>query len=162
MSGTWPDLERLVRLLNEADSFTTALGAWTGTPVDVATEEPAHEGPADRDGRRSLGVTSAVPVQHRSVRMHSAGRTIATATAQVAVHSALISAPVRRALRERDSHLGELLRPRSRVALRITRLEPGPTGDPSRPVLAVYARLDVHGSPVALVRENVHEAALRT
>jgi chorismate-pyruvate lyase len=160
-SGTWPDLERLVRLLRAADSFTAALGAWTGAPVTVTAEEPAHEAPADPDGVRSLGVAPSAPVQHRRVRMRCGGRTIASATAQVAVHSSLISAPVRLALRAPDSHLGELLRPRRRVALRITRLVPGPTGDPARPVLAVDARLDVAGSPVALLRENVHEAALR-
>ena len=56
---------------------------------------------------------------------------------------------------------GDPVRPlnHQRVAMRVTTLGERPAGDPTAPVLAVQARLDVGGTPVAWCEETVYEAA---
>jgi hypothetical protein len=44
------------------------------------------------------------------------------------------------------------------VAVQVTALQERPTADPTTPVLAVQARLDVGGTPVAWCDETIFEA----
>jgi hypothetical protein len=84
---------------------------------------------------------------------------VATARASVAADSPALTPAIRKELHG-GAGLGDLLRPlsRRRVALRVTALRDRPAGDPTTPVLALQARLDVGGTPVAWCEETVYEA----
>jgi hypothetical protein len=84
---------------------------------------------------------------------------VATARSSVAADSPALTPAIRKELHG-GAGLGDLLRPlgRRRVAVRVTGLRERPAGDPTTPVLAVQARLDVGGTPVAWCEETVYEA----
>ena len=167
-ASRWPERDRLTRFVRAADSFTDTLGTWTGCALDVRIVH-RDEGPipdpaaADAFGPHDLhdllDLHAGARVQTRDVRMSCAGLVVADARSWVAVDSPALTPAVRQGLRSGGS-LGDVLRPlrRRRTTVRITVLaaEPGPAAD--TPVLAVQARLDVAGTPVAWCEETVYQA----
>jgi len=93
------------------------------------------------------------------VLMRCSDAIVATARSSVAVNSPALTPAIRNELRG-EASLGNLLRPlqRRRVAIRVTALRERPASDPTVPVLAVQARLDVGGTPVAWCEETIFEA----
>jgi hypothetical protein len=98
-------------------------------------------------------------VQDRSVFMRCGDLVVATARASVAADSPALTPAIRKEIHA-GAGLGDLLRPlhRRRVAVRVTGLRERPAGDPTAPVLAVQARLDVGGTPIAWCEETVYDA----
>ena len=156
---TWPELDRLARFVRAADSLTDTLATWTGRGLDVQIVRRVDRVFPDPAVAEILALHEGAWVQEREVRMLSAGLVVAEARSWVAVDSPALTPAVRLSLRSGGS-LGDLLRPlqRRRTAVRIVVQGTAPTHDPGTPVLAVHARLDVAGTPVAWCEETVHEA----
>jgi len=157
----WPDLDRLARVIRASDSLTDTRVAWTGRGLDVEIVRRVDGACPDPVVADSLALAEGARVQHREVRMWCGGGVLATARSWVAADSPALTPAVREELYNGAS-LGDLLRPlhRRRVAVRVAALRSRRTGDPAAPVLAVAARLDVGGTPVAWCEETILEAVL--
>ena len=155
----WPELDRLIRFVRASDSMTDTLAAWTGRAPAVEIVNRVDGAWPDPMVADSLALHDGARVQDREVRMRCGDLVVATARSWVAADSPALTPAVRTALRSGAS-LGELLRPvnRRRVAIRVTALSERPAGDPASAVLAVEARLDVGGTPVAWCAETIYEA----
>ena len=155
----WPDLDRLARFVRAADSLTDTLAAWAGRGLVVEILSRVDGACPDPLIADSLSLHDGARVQERSVLMRCGDMVVATARSSVAADSAALTPAVRSALRGEGS-LGDLLRPvhRRRVAIQVTALSERPASDPTTPVLAVQARLDVGGTPVAWCEETIFEA----
>lgn len=156
---TWPELDRLARFVRAADSLTDTLAAWTGRGLAVEILGRVDGACPDPLVADALSLHDGARVQERSVLMRSGDVVVAAARSAVAVDSAALTPAIRIALRGGGS-LGELLRPvqRRRVAIQVTALSERPADDPTTPVLAVQAQLDVGGTPVAWCEETIFEA----
>ncbi len=158
-ASPWPDLDRLARFVRVSDSLSDTLATWTGGSLDVeilsrvdgACPAPLVAG--------SLSLHDGARVQERTVLMRCDDAVVAAARSSVAVDSPALPPAIRTELRG-GARLGDLLRPlhRRRVVVRVTVLRARPAGDPTAPVLAVQARLDVGGTPVAWCEETILEA----
>lgn len=155
----WPELDRLARFVRAADSLTDTLATWTGRGLEVQIVRRDDRLFPDPAVAEFLALHEGARVQEREVRMHSGGRVVAEARSWVAVDSAALTPAVRLSLRSGGS-LGELLRPlqRRRTTVRVVPQHTAPTTDPGAPVLAVHARLDVAGTPVAWCEETIFAA----
>jgi len=155
----WPDLDRLARFVRASDSLTDTLATWTGRGLMVEILSRVDGACPDPLVADSLSLHDGARVQERTVLMRCGDAVVATARASVAVDSPALTPAIRTALRGGAS-LGDLLRPlhRRRVAVRVTVLREHPASDPTAPVLAVQARLDVGGTPVAWREETILEA----
>jgi chorismate-pyruvate lyase len=155
----WPELDRLARLVRACDSLTDTLTAWTGRGLAVEIVNRVDAAFPDPMVADSLALHDGARVQDREVRMRCGDLVVATARSWVAADSPALTPAIRTELRG-DGSLGELLRPlrRRRVAVRVATLRDRPAGDPGAPVLAVEARLDVGGTPVAWCEETLLEA----
>jgi chorismate-pyruvate lyase len=157
----WPELDRLARFVRASDSLTGTLAVWTGRGLCVEILGRMDGVCPDPLVGAALALPDGARVQDREVRMRCGDVVVATARSWVATSSPALTPRVRLALRS-DAALGDLLRPlqRRRVAVRVTPLRERPAGDPASPVLAVSARLDVAGTPVAWCEETILEAVL--
>jgi chorismate-pyruvate lyase len=153
----WPDLDRLARFVRAADSLTDTLAAWTGRGLAVEIIDRVDGACPDPLVADALSLHDGARVQERSVLMRSGDAVVATARSSVAADSTALTPAIRHELRGGGS-LGDLLRPvyRRRVAVRVTVLREQPASDPTVPVLAVQARLDVGGTPVAWCEETIY------
>jgi chorismate-pyruvate lyase len=154
--SSWPDLDRLARFVRASDSLTDTLAAWTGRGLVVEILDRVDGACPDPLVADSLDLHDGARVQERSVLMRSGDAVVATARSSVVADSPALTPAIRTALRGGGS-LGDLLRPvrRRRVAVRVSVLQERPTSDPTTPVLAVQARLDVGGTPVAWCEETI-------
>ena len=155
----WPDLDRLARFVRASDSLTDTLAAWTGCGLAVevlSRVDGAYPDPLLAD---SLNLCDGARVQERTVLVRSGDAVLAAARTSVAADSPALAPAIRTALRSGAS-LGDVLRPlrRQRVSVRVTVLRERPASDPTAPVLAVQARIDVGGTPVAWCEETIFEA----
>jgi chorismate-pyruvate lyase len=157
--SSWPELDRLTRFVRAADSLTDTLAVWTGRGLDVEIVHRVDGACPDLVVADFLALHDGARVQEREVRMSCADVVVATARSWVAADSPALTPSVRRDVRAGGS-LGDVLRPlhRRRVTLRATALRDRPAGDHTVPVLAVQARLDVAGTPVAWCEETIVEA----
>jgi chorismate-pyruvate lyase len=155
----WPELARLARFVRASDSLTDTLALWTGRGLDVEIMNRVDGVCPDPLVADSLALYEGARVQDRVVLMRCGDVVVAAARSWVAADSPALTPAVRQELRNGGS-LGDLLRPlhRRRVAVQVTALRERPTTDPTTPVLAVQARLDVGGTPVAWCDETVFEA----
>jgi len=158
-TSSWPELDRLARFVRAADSLSDTLATWTGHGVEAEIVRRVDRVAPDPTVAEQLALYDGARVQERDLRLSSAGVVVACARTWVAVDSAALTPGVREGLRAGNA-LGELLRPLQsrRVTVRVAAQHANPAGDPAAPVLAVQARLDVAGSPVAWCEETVHEA----
>jgi len=156
---TWPELDRLTRFVRAADSLTDTLATWTGRGVDLQIGRRVDRVFPDPAVAEILALHDGARVQQREVQMRCSDLVVAAARSWVAVDSPALTPAVRQSLRSGGS-LGELLRPlqRRRTTVRITARATIPADDPNAPVLAVQARLDVAGTPVAWCEETIYEA----
>ena len=157
----WPELDRLARFVRAADSLTDTLAAWTGRGLVVEIVNRVEGVRPDPLVAESLALHDGALVQDREVRMRCGEVVVAAARSWVAADSRALTPAVRNELRG-GAGLGDLLRPvqRRRVPVRVTTLRERPAGDPAAAVLAVAARLDVAGTPVAWCEETIFEAVL--
>jgi hypothetical protein len=167
--STWPELDRLARFVRAADSLTDTLAVWTGRGVGVEIVRRIDRVFPEPAIAELLTLHDGARVQEREVRMRcadpriadprSADLVVADARSWVAVESPALTPAARRQLQE-GGGLGDLLRPagRRRVTVRVAARRTAPAGDPATPVLAVQARLDVAGTPVAWCDETIYEA----
>jgi chorismate-pyruvate lyase len=155
----WPELARLARFVRASDSLTDTLALWTGRGLDVEIMNRVDGVCPDPLVADSLALYEGARVQDRVVLMRCGDVVVAAARSWVAADSPALTPAVRQELRNGGS-LGDLLRPlhRRRVAVQVTALRERPTTDPTTPVLAVQARLDVGGTPVAWCDETIFEA----
>lgn len=155
----WPELDRLARFVRASDSLTDTLAAWTGRGLAVEVMNRMDGVCPDPLVADSLALYDGARVQDRVVLMRCGDVIVAAARSWVAADSPALTPAIRNDLRSGGS-LGDLLRPlnRRRVAVQLTALQERPTGDPTTPVLAVQARLDVGGTPVAWCDETIFEA----
>jgi hypothetical protein len=109
----------------------------------------------------SLALHDGALVQDREVRTWCGDSIAAAARSWVAADSRALTPAVRNELRG-GAGLGDLLRPvqRRRAPVRVTTVRERSAGDPTAAVLAVAARLDVAGTPVAWCEETIFEAVL--
>ena len=156
--ATWPDLDRLARLVRAADSLTDALGIWTGRGVGTETVDRLDHAFPTLDVAEHLALHEDARVQERTVLAHSQAVVVAECRWRVAVDSAALTPAVRLGLRAGGDL--DLLRPLGarRVVVRVAPQLMAPSGDPEACVLAVQARVDVAGTPVAWCEEAVLEA----
>ena len=157
---TWPELDRLARFVRAADSLTDTLATWTGRGLEVEVVRRVDRVFPDAAVAEFLDLHPGARVQEREVRMRCADLAVADARSWVAVDSPALTPAVRLSLRSGGS-LGDLLRPlqRRRITVRVVARATEPTHDHTSPVLAVQARLDVAGTPVAWCEETIYEAA---
>jgi chorismate-pyruvate lyase len=155
----WPELDRLARFVRAADSLTETLAVWTGRGVVVEIVDRVDGARPEPVVADMLALADGARVQRREVCMRSGDLVVAAARSWVAADSAALTPGLRTALRG-GAGLGDLLRPahRRRVPVKVTTLRERPAGDPAAAVLAVVARLDVAGTPVAWCEETVFEA----
>jgi chorismate-pyruvate lyase len=155
----WPELDRLARFVRASDSLADTLAAWTGHGPAVEILGRVDGACPDPLVADSLSLHDGARVQERTVLMRCGDAVVATARSSVALDSPALTPAIRTALRG-GSSLGDLLRPvhRRRVAVQVTTLRERPASDPTAPVLAVQARLDVGGTPVAWCEETIFEA----
>ena len=155
----WPELDRLARFVRASDSLTDTLALWTGRGLAVEILRRVDGACPDPLVAEALVLHDGARVQDRSVLMRCGDAVVATARSSVAADSPALTPAIRKELHG-GAGLGDLLRPlcRRRVAMRVTGLRERPVGDPTTPVLAVQARLDVGGTPVAWCEEIVYEA----
>jgi chorismate-pyruvate lyase len=139
--------------------LTDTLNAWTGRGLAVEIVNRVDAAFPDPMVADALALHDGARAQDREVRMRCGDLVVATARSWVAADSPALTPAIRRELRG-DGSLGELLRPlrRRRVAVRVAALRDRPAGDPAAPVLAVEARLDVGGTPVAWCEETLFQA----
>jgi chorismate-pyruvate lyase len=156
---TWPELDRLTRFVRAADSLTDVLGTWTGRGVEVRMERRVDGVAPEPSVAGILDLHDGARVQEREVSMWCADLVVAEARSWVAADSPALTPAVRQSLRSGGS-LGELLRPlrRRRTTVWIAARATAPLRDAAAPVLAVQARLDVAGTPVAWCEETIYEA----
>jgi chorismate-pyruvate lyase len=156
---TWPELDRLARFVRAADSLTDSLATWTGRGVEVEVVRRVDRVFPDPTVAELLDLHAGARVQEREVRMRCADLVVADARSWVAVDSPALTPAVRLSLRSGGS-LGELLRPlqRRRTTVRVGARAVEPSREHATPVLAVQARLDVAGTPVAWCEETIYEA----
>ena len=158
---SWPELDRLCRFVRAADSLTDTLATWTGRGVEVQIVRRIDRVFPDPAVAERLDLHDDARVQERGVRLRSGDLVLADARYWVAVDSAALTPAVRQSLRA-GGGIGDMLRPlsRRRTTVRIAACRTVPTQDPGTPVLAVQARLDVAGTPVAWCEETIYEAVL--
>ena len=157
--STWPELDRLARFVQASDSLTDTLALWTGRGFTVEILRQVDDACPDPLVADALVLHDGARVQDRSVLMRCGDLVVAAARSRVAVDSPALTPAIRAEL-EGIAGLGDLVRPlrHRRVAVQATALGGQPTGDPAAPVLAVQARLDVGGTPVAWCEETIFEA----
>jgi chorismate-pyruvate lyase len=157
----WPELDRLARFVRASDSLTDTLALWTGRGLTVEILRQVDDACPDPLVAGARVLHDGARVQDRSVLMRCGDLVVAAARSLVATDSPALTPTIRKEL-QAGSGLGELVRPlhHRRVAVRVTALGERPTGDPTAPVLAVQARLDVAGTPVGWCEETVYEAVL--
>ena len=155
----WPELARLARFVRASESLTDTLAAWTGHGVIVDVLNRVDDACPDPMVADALLLHDGARVQDRAVVLRCGDLVVAAARSWVAAGSPALTPAVRTQLHV-GAGLGDLLRPlsRRRVAVQVKPLRERPTGDPTAPVLAVQARLDVGGTPVAWCEETVFEA----
>ena len=154
--SSWPDLDRLARFVGASDSLTDTLALWTGRGLTVEMLRQVDDACPDPLVADALELHAGARVQDRSVLMRCGDLVVAAARSLVAVESSALTPAIRTELQG----LGDLVRPlrHRRVAVQVTALGERPAGDPTAPVLAVQARLDVDGTPLAWCEETVYEA----
>ena len=132
---------------------------WTGRGLAVEIVNRVDGVCPDPLVADSLALYDGARVQDRTVLMRCGDLVVAAARSWVAADSPALTPAIRMELHG-GGGLGDLLRPlhRRRVAVQVTALREPPAGDPTAPVLAVQARLDVGGTPVAWCEETVYEA----
>ena len=157
--STWPELDRLTRIVRAADSLVDTLAAWTGHGIAVEIVRRVDRVFPDPAVADELALHEGARVQERDVQMRCGELLVADARSWVAVDSAALTPRVCQQLRTGGA-LGDALRPvqRRRVPVRLTPHRTLPGTDPTQPVLTVHARLDVAGTPVAWCEETIYEA----
>jgi chorismate-pyruvate lyase len=153
------ELERLARFVRVSDSLIDTLAAWTGREPTVEILSRVDDTSPDPSVADALLLHDGARVQERTVLVRCGDAVVATARSSVAADSPALTPAIRTALR-RGSSLGDLVRPlcHRRVAVQVTTLRDRRASDPTAPVLAVQARLDVGGTPVAWCEEMIFEA----
>ena len=156
---TWPELDRLARVVRATDSVTDALALWTGHGVGVETTRHVDRVFPESEVAESLALTDGTRVQERDVHLHCGGLVVASMRCWLAVDSAALTPAVRLALGD-GAEFEPLLRalPSRRVTVRLAKQLAAPAGDQEAPVLTAQARLDVSGTPVAWCEETIYEA----
>ena len=154
--STWSELDRLARFVRASDALSETLALWTGRGLTVEILRQVDDVCPDPLVADALALQDGARVQDRSVLMRCGDLVVAAARSLVAVESPALTPAIRTELQG----LGDLVRPlrHRRVAVQVTTLGERPAGDPTAPVLAVQARLDVGGTPVAWCEETVYEA----
>ena len=144
----WPELDRLARFVRASDSLTDTLAAWTGRGLAVEVMNRVDGVCPDPLVADSLALYDGARVQDRVVLMRCGDVVVAAARSWVAADSPALTPAVRKELRS-GADLGDL---------QVTPTRERATGDLTTPVLAVQARLDVGGTPVAWCDETIFEA----
>jgi hypothetical protein len=154
--STWSELDRLARFVRASDALPETLALWTGRGLTVEILRQVDDACPDPLVANALELHAGARVQDRSVLMRCGDLVVAAARSLVAVDSPALTSAIRTELQGP----GDLVRPlrHRRVAVQVTALGERPAGDPTAPVLAVQARLDVGGTPVAWCEETVYEA----
>ena len=155
---TWPELDRLSRFVRAADSLTDTLATWTGHGVEVEIVRRVDRVFPDPVVAEHLDLHDGARVQEREVRMRCAG-------------PGGRRGPVvgRRRLGGADPGGAASLRCGGAWASCCARCSGAGSrcgcaaarragARPGAPVLAVQARLDVAGTPVAWCEETIYEA----
>jgi chorismate-pyruvate lyase len=157
--STWSELDRLARFVRASDALPDTLELWIGRGLTVDVLRQVDDACPDPLVADALVLQDGARVQDRSVLMRCGDLVVAAARSLVAVDSAALTPAAREELHGGAGH-GDLVRPlhHRRVAVRVTTLGERPAGDPTAPVLAVQARIDVGGTPVAWCEETVYEA----
>jgi len=157
--STWPELDRLARLVRAADSLTDALGIWTGRGVGVDSVRRLDQAFPTATVAEHLALHEGARVQDRHLLALCHAVVVAECRWWVAVDSAALTPAVRLGLRA-GGDLDTLLRPLGarRVVVRVAPRRATPADDPEACVLAVQARIDVAGTPVAWCEEAVLES----
>ncbi len=157
--STWSELDRLARFVRASDALSETLALWTGRGLTVETLRQVDDASPDPLVADALALHDGARVQDRSVLMRCGDLVVAAARSLVAVDSPALTPAIRTELQGLAGP-GDLVRPlrHRRVAVQVTALGERPAGDPTAPVLAVQARLDVGGTPVAWCEETVYEA----
>ena len=157
--STWPELDRLARLVRAADSLTDALGIWTGRGVGIDSVRRLDQAFPTANVAEHLALHDGARVQDRHLLALCQGVVVAECRWWVAVDSAALTPAVRLGLRA-GGDLETLLRPLGarRVVVRVAPQRATPADDPEACVLAVQARIDVAGTPVAWCEEAVLES----
>lgn len=156
----WPELDRLARFVRASDCLTDTLAVWTGRGLSLEIVNRVDGVRPDPPVADVLALRhDDVRVQDRQVRMRCGAAVVAAARWRVAGDSPALTPAVRTQLRG-DAGLEDVLRlvHGRRIAVRVTAERERPSGDPAAPVLAVQARLDVAGTPVAWCEETILEA----
>lgn len=157
--SSWPELDRLARFVGASDSLTDTLALWTGRGLTVEILRQVDDACPDPLVADALALHDGARVEDRSILMRCGDLVVAAARSLVAADSPALTPAIRVEL-QGLSGLGDLVRPvrHRRVAVQVTALGERPAGNPTAPVLAVQARLDVGGTPVAWCEETVYEA----
>ena len=155
----WPELDRLARFVGASDSLTDTLALWTGRGLTVEILRQVDDACPDPLIADSLDLPDGARVQDRSMLVRCGDLVVAAARSLVAADSPALTPAIHTEL-QGVAGSGDVVRPlrHRRVAVRVTALGERPAGDPTTPVLAVQARLDVGGTPVAWCEETVYEA----
>ena len=157
--SSWPELDRLARFVGASDSLTDTLALWTGRELTVEILRQVDDACPDPLVADALVLHDGARVEDRSMLMRCGDLVVAAARSLVAADSPALTPAIRAEL-QGLAGLGDLVRPlrHRRVAVQVTALGERPAGNPTAPVLAVQARLDVDGTPVAWCEETVYEA----
>lgn len=155
---TWPELERLRRILRATPNLLEALRRELGPPALVTASARVEEGVPVRglaaDAVEQLDLRDGMAVQLRDVEWAHAG--ILVGGARSVVLTSRLDPRARRRLRRgvplgaAIAHMGH-----RRVPLLVSPQVGAPVADPETVVLRLATRLDIDGEPVAMLHEFV-------
>jgi hypothetical protein len=156
--AAWPELDRLARHLHPAQSVTEVLARELGRAVEPGPSTVVERSLDDPVMAELLDARIGADVQDRHWQLRAGGMVVATCAVRVLISSAAITPQVRMGLRGgQELALLDGLGSR-RSTVHAARPPDGPSGDWSREILTLHARVDIGGVPVAWCVDSILEA----